>query len=195
MRSKQQIITTYLADRWYKKTLIITNEKQDCYDDIQSVEMTICSGFVENVKIGCIFETIAWPFRCKTFDLIILDSSFIKNKKYSKEILSQLYFCLSDDGEIIVAGTYDIRAYSLASKFIASGFLSKKIELIEESNNILVNICSRFVSKKFVVIFKKDKMFYISGVDVASIINKTTKSGICNGISAKQTCREHYEQK
>ena len=58
-----------------------------------------------------------------------------------------------------------------------------------------MNLCKRCLSKQFVAIFKKDKIFDISGLDVADIFSKATKRSICGGISAKQTCRDNYEKK
>jgi hypothetical protein len=195
MATKKQIMTSYLKDRWYKKTLIITNKRKCSYEYINSVEMTVCSGYIKNNDVGCTFDTVAWPFRCKTFDLIILDGAYLKQKKHSQNILSQLYFCLSDDGDVIIAGTKDIRPYALVSRFITSGFLTKKLELVSKSNNIISSIFKRIISKRFVAVFHKDKLFDISSVGVAEILNKTTSRTVYGGISAKHTCGDHYEKK
>ena len=61
------------------------------------------------------------------FDLIIYHE-FLKNSTSIKAILNQLYFCLSNDVKIIIAGSQNTRTYKFLSKLLTSGFLSKKIE-------------------------------------------------------------------
>ena len=195
MATKKQILISYLKDRWYKKTLIITNKSKCSYEYVNSVEMTVCSGYMKNHDVGCMFDTVAWPFRCKTFDLVILDGAYLKHKKDSQDILSQLYFCLSDDGDVIIADTKDIRPYALVSRFITSGFLTKKIELVGQSNNMILSVLKRIISKRFVAVFHKDKLFDISGVGVSDIINKTASRTVYGGISAKNTCGDNCEKK
>ena len=73
--------------------------------------MISCSGYLSiGVKTGCIFDVGAWPFDSDYFDLIILDHEFLQDKADIRALLNQLHCCLSDDGEIIVAGSQNILA-------------------------------------------------------------------------------------
>ena len=137
MNVKERIITGYLAQRWYKKALIITSNDHSYLDRINVLRKVVCTGYLKTQhQKGCVFDVEAWPFEHKFFDLIILDQSFLSCSKQMKSSLQQLHFCLADDGEVIAACTGDTRLYKLLSKFLANGFVSKKIQLINPTGNI-----------------------------------------------------------
>ena len=202
MIKKEQIIAKYLSHRWYKKTLVITsgenaNKSASCFYGINSLKTVVCSGYLKTQnEIGCIFELDAWPFEYKCFNLVIIDESFVEGSQWVKALLEQIHFCLSDDGEVIIAGTKNIRAYSLISRFISNGFVNKKIELINSNENIVMNLVKRFFSKNFVALFKKDNFFNVANLEINNLIKKTTKSKVYRRINAREVCKKDcYERK
>ncbi|KEI35651.1 hypothetical protein FRA_31c04720 [Francisella sp. W12-1067] len=195
MTAKDRIIIKYLQQRWYKKTLVITGLECNYSGNIRSLKTVVCSGYLETGENGCIFDIHAWPFESRFFDLIIIDSAFVDSRQKQKALLKQLYFCLSDDGEIIVAGTTNIRAYRLVSKFLSSGFLSKKIELLTNSDSAFINLFKRIFSKKFVAFFKKDNFFKIDPLEISELLEKPAKCKAYSGASAKSIYKGYYEKK
>ncbi|QIV95846.1 hypothetical protein EDC55_10531 [Allofrancisella inopinata] len=195
MTAKDRIIIKYLQQRWYKKTLVITSLECNYSSNIRSLKTVVCSGYLETGKKGCIFNIHAWPFEPRFFDLIIIDSAFVDSKQEQKALLKQLYFCLSDDGEIIVAGTTNIRAYNLVSKFLSNGFLNKKIELLINSESVLIDLFKRIFSKKFVAFFKKDNFFKIDPVEISELLEKPVKCKTYRGVGAKEIYKGCYEKK
>lgn len=156
MTNKERIITRYLSQRWYKKALIITPKEQNYFYKINVLKLVACSGYLKNEPpLGCVFDVEAWPFEHKFFDLIILDESFINCPALMKAIFNQLHFCLADDGEVIVACSGNISLYSLLSRFISNGFISKRVRLINYTGNFIVNMFKRIFSKYFVVVLKR----------------------------------------
>jgi len=191
MQTKEKIIVKYLHNRWYKKALVISDVKQSYLNNIHSLKIVACSGYLTtDTKVGCSFDVAAWPFYCKYFDLIILDHKFLQDKSDIKALLNQLHFCLSDDGEIIIAGSENIRAYNLFSKFLASGFLSIKIELVNTKNNVFIDFAKRMFSKDFVAFFKKDNFFKLDLLEVSSLVKKKIGYKVCNSTSVKKSIRE-----
>lgn len=191
MQTKEKIIVKYLHNRWYKKTLVISNLEQRYLNNMHSLKIVTCSGYLAvDTKNGCVFDVDAWPFYSNYFDLIILDHEFLQDNASVKALLNQLHFCLSDDGEIIIAGTNNTRAYKLFSRFLASGFLSIKIELINATNNVFIDFIKRMVSKNFVAFFKKDNFFKLDPLEVSSLIKKNTSYKVCPSASIKESMRE-----
>ncbi|AJC48806.1 class I SAM-dependent methyltransferase [Allofrancisella guangzhouensis] len=195
MTVKDRIIIKYLQQRWYKKTLVITNLACNYASKIKSLKTVICSGYLETNKNGCIFDICAWPFEPRFFDLIIIDGAFVDARQEQKALLNQLYFCLSDDGEIIVAGTTNVRAYRLVSKFLSNGFLNKKIELLINSDSALINLFKRIFSKKFIAFFKKDNFFKIDPLEVSELFEKPAKCEAYSSVNAKGIYKDSYEKK
>ena len=191
MRTKEKVIIGYLYNRWYKKTLIISDIEQPYSKKIHSLKILACSGYLtKNSQKGCIFDVGAWPFYSGYFDLIIVDHEFIQDKIEIKAWLNQLHFCLSDDGEIIVAGSQNIRAYKLFSKFLTNGFLSKKIELINITDSIFINFAKRILSKDFVAFFKKDNFFKLDPLEISGLVKKKINYKICASTNIKESVRE-----
>ena len=195
MQTKERVIVKYLYNRWYKKALIISDVEQTYQNKINSLKMVACSGYLTtDTKKGCVFDVRAWPFYSDYFDLIILDHAFLQDKADIKTLLNQLHFCLSDDGEIIVAGSQNIRAYKLFSKFLTNGFLNKKIELINATENIFIDFFKRMLSKNFVAFFKKDSFFKLDPLEIYSLVKKEINYKVCSSISIKESVREEkYE--
>ncbi|WP_150467738.1 class I SAM-dependent methyltransferase [Francisella sp. SYW-9] len=196
MNVKERIITGYLAKRWYKKALIITNKDHDYLDRINVLKKVVCSGYLKSEhQKGCVFDVEAWPFEHKFFDLIILDQSFLSCSKQMRSLLQQLHFCLADDGEVIVSCTGDIRLYKLLSKFLANGFVSKKIQLINPTGNIFIDLFKRIVSKNFVVIFKKDNYFIVDGLKVSDLVTESKKKRVYSGNCVKEIYGDIHKKK
>lgn len=194
--SKEKIIVKYLHNRWYKRALVISDAEQLYLNKIHSLNLVACSGYLATTsKSGCIFDVKAWPFSKLYFDLIILDHKFLQhNNIVIKELLNQLHLCLSDDGEVIVAVSQDIRIYRLFSKFLTNGFLSKKIELINSSDNIFINSLKRVFSKNFVAVFKKDSFFKLAPLEVSSLLKKEMNYKVCSSTNIKKAAREKYNE-
>ena len=191
MQAKEKIIVKYLHNRWYRKTLVISDAEQLYLNKINSLKKISCSGYLSTgVKTGCIFDVGAWPFYSDYFDLIILDHEFLQDKADIRALLNQLHFCLSDDGEIIVAGSQNILACRLFSKFLARGFLSKKIELINPTDNIFINFAKRILSKDFVAFFKKDNFFKLDPLEISSLVKKGINYKVCTSTNIKKSVRE-----
>ena len=191
MQTKEKVIVKYLHNRWYKKVLVISDAKQSYLNNIHSLKIVACSGYLTaDPKIGCSFDVGAWPFYSEYFDLIILDHEFLQDKVAIKALLNQLHFCLSDDGEIIVAGSQNIRAYKLFSKFLAGGFLSKKIELINTTDNLFIGFAKRMLSKDFVAFFKKDSFFKLDPLEISSLVKKGINYKVCTSANIKESVRE-----
>ena len=133
-------------------------------------------------------------FKSDFFDLIIIDHAFLDSKLDVNALLKQLHFCMADDGDVIVAGTQNIRAYNLVSKFLANGFLSKNLHLTSKSDIFVVNIVKRLLSKYFVAVFKKDVFFRFDGLEVKALLEKkiACKKAYSNA-NIKQV-KEQYEK-
>ncbi|QWU99978.1 class I SAM-dependent methyltransferase [Francisella salimarina] len=199
MTNKERIITRYLSQRWYKKALIITPKEQNYFYKINVLKLVACSGYLKNEpSLGCVFDVEAWPFEHKFFDLIILDESFINCPALMKAIFNQLHFCLADDGEVIVACSGNISLYSLISRFISNGFISKRVRLINYTGNFIVNMFKRIFSKYFVVVFKKDNYFSVDPLSVGELIKEPTKSEVAkiySGGCAKEVYGNFHKEK
>lgn len=196
MTNKERIIIRYLNQRWYKKALVITESDQDYLSKINVLKLVCCSGYLRTANpIGCTFDIDAWPFDYKFFDLIILDESFVGSSKQAKALLNQLYFCLADDGEVVVACSGNIRSYKLASMFLANGFISKNLRLINATNNFIVNMIKRVVSKNFVMIFKKDNFFTVDPLKVKDLVEKPVKKKVYSGGCARELYGNIQEKK
>lgn len=173
MLVKEKIIARYLHNRWYKKALVISLSEPEYLDKIHSLNLVFCTGYLDEARFkGCRFDLSAWPFENSFFDLIIIDHIFLKDKEDINILLKQLHFCMADDGDVIITGTENIRAYNLVSKFLAHGFLSKNLHLISKSNNIVMNLVKRLLSKNFVAVFKKDVFFKFDGLEVKELLEK-----------------------
>lgn len=187
MINKERIIIRYLGQRWYKKTLIVTTEKQEYFNRIHTLKLVVCSGYLEiQQPIGCVFDIDAWPFDHKYFDLIILDDAINEDSKKMNGLLSQLHFSLAEDGEVVVVSTQNTRLYKLISKFLANGFITKRLRLINYTNNFIVNFIKRIISKNFVVVFKKDNFFTATHLNVEELVKKPIKSKVYNSGCAKE---------
>ena len=191
MQAKEKIIVKYLHNRWYKKTLFISDTEQLYLKNIHSLKMVSCSGYLTtDSQNGCIFDVGAWPFYRDYFDLIIIDHEFLQDKSDIKALLNQLHFCLSDDGEVIVAGSQNIRAYKLVSRFLANGFLSKNIELVNVADNIFIDFARKILSKDFVAFFKKDTFFKLDPLEISSLVKKGINYKIYTSANIKESVRE-----
>lgn len=196
MDVKERIITGYLAQRWYKKALIITNNDDSYLDRINVLKKVVCSGYLKTEsQKGCIFDIEAWPFEHKFFDLIILDQSSLSCSRQMKSLLQQLHFCLADDGKVIVACSGDIRIYKVLSKFLANGFISKKVQLINPTRNIFIDLFKRIVSKNFVAIFKKDNYFIVDGLKVSDLVSESEKKRVYSGNCVKEIYGDIHKEK
>jgi ribonuclease HI len=194
MQTKEKVIVIYLQNRWYKKTLVISDTKQLYLNNINSLNLIYCSGYLNlDLEIGCVFDIKAWPFLKNYFDLIIIDHKFLEDNSNVKAMLNQLYSCLSDGGEIIIAGSQNIRAYKLLSKFLASGFLSKKIELVNATDNIVVNFLKRILSKNFVAFFKKDHFLKLDSLKISDLFKKKMNYKVCRNVSIKESLRKNMK--
>ncbi len=191
MHIKERIIVKYLHNRWHKKTLVISSVEQNYLNNIHSLNIVTCSGYITNsIKRGCVFDVGAFPFYSGYFDLIIIDHEFLQDNSSIKALLNQLHFCLSDDGEIIVAGSKNIRAYKLYSKFLTSGFLSKKIELINATDNICINFAKKILSKNFLGFFTKDNFFKLEPLEISSLVKNKISYRVCSSTNIKESVRE-----
>ncbi|MED7789246.1 class I SAM-dependent methyltransferase [Francisella sp. 19X1-34] len=196
MSVKERIITGYLAKRWYKKALIITSKDHSYLDRINVLKKVVCSGYLKTEsQKGCVFDVEAWPFEHKFFDLIILDQSFLSCSKQMKSLLQQLHFCLADDGEVIATCSGDIRLYKLLSKFLANGFVSKKVQLVNPTGNVFIDLFKRIVSKNFVVIFKKDNYFIVDGLKVSDLVSESKKKRVYSGNCVKEIYGDIHKKK
>ncbi|MED7819342.1 MULTISPECIES: class I SAM-dependent methyltransferase [unclassified Francisella] len=196
MNIKERIIIRYLAQRWYKKALVITNNDQAYLDNINVLKKVVCSGYLKTqYKKGCIFDVEAWPFEYKFFDLVVLDQNFSCCFKEMKALLKQLHFCLADDGEVIVACSGDVRLYRIVSKFLANGFVSKKVQLINPTGNIFIDLFKRVISKNYVVIFKKDNFFIVDGLKVSDLVTESGKKRAYRGECAKEIYGDFQQKK
>ncbi|AIT10196.1 hypothetical protein LO80_09590 [Candidatus Francisella endociliophora] len=196
MTNKERIIIRYLGQRWYKKALIISASKQVYFSKINALKLVVCSGYLQKENpVGCKFAIDAWPFEHKFFDLIILDDSLVDCPKQMKSLLEQLHFCLADDGEVIVASTGKVRLYKVVSKFLANGFLSRKLHLINYTNNFVVNITKKIISKNFVVVFKKDNFFTTNVLNVEELVKKPAKNKVYSGGCVSREVYEHIQEK
>ena len=191
MQNKEKIIVKYLHNRWYKKTLIISGVEQLYFNNINSLKMVACSGYLTtDTKKGCVFNVREWPFYRHYFDLIILDHEFLQDNTSIKALFNQLHFCLSEGGEIIVAGSQNIRAYKLLLKFLTYGFLSEKVELINVTDNIFIDFLKRLLSKDFVAFFRKDNFFKLDPLEISSLVKKEIKYKVCASTNIKESVRE-----
>ncbi|ASG68209.1 hypothetical protein fh0823_11510 [Francisella halioticida] len=196
MKVKERIIVRYLAQRWYKKALIVTGNDDGYLDRINVLKKVVCSGYLKTQQQkGCVFSVKAWPFEHKFFDLVILDQSSLSSPKEVKALLKQLHFCLADDGEVIVACSGDIRLYKVLSKFLANGFVSKEVQLINPTGNIFIDLFKRIVSKNFVVIFKKDNYFIVDGLKVSDLVTESGKKQAYRGECAKEIYGDVQQKK
>ena len=196
MIKKERIITRYLSQRWYKKALIITATESNYFHNINVLKLVVCSGYLKNQSpLGCVFDIEAWPFEHKFFDLIILDESFVSCPKQMKALFNQLHFCLADDGEVIVACTGGISIYGLLSRFLANGFTSKKVRLINYTNNLIVNMIKRIISKNYVVVFKKDNYFKVNALNVGELVDEPIKAKIYSGGCAREVYGNFQKEK
>ncbi|APC91843.1 MULTISPECIES: class I SAM-dependent methyltransferase [Francisella] len=196
MIKKERVITRYLSQRWYKKALIITATESNYFHKINVLKLVACSGYLKvDSPLGCIFDIEAWPFEYKYFDLIILDESFVSCPKQMKALFNQLHFCLADDGEVIVACLGGISLYGLLSRFLANGFSSKKVRLINYTNNFIVNMLKRIISKNYVVVFKKDNYFRVDALNVSELVNEPIKAKIYSGGCARKVYGNFQKEK
>lgn len=196
MIKKERIITRYLSQRWYKKALIITATESNYFHNINVLKLVVCSGYLKNHSpLGCVFDIEAWPFENKFFDLIILDESFVSCPKQMRALFNQLHFCLSDDGEVIVACVGGISIYGLLSRFLANGFISKKVRLINYTNNFIVNMIKKIVSKNYVVVFKKDNYFRVDALNVSELVDEPIKAKVYSGGCAREIYGSFQKEK
>ena len=79
--TRDTILRDYLKNKWFKKTLVISHEKLDVFDSINSLHNIYVTGFLDTqLPKGCIFDAKCWPFDYNFFDLIILDNAFCKHR-------------------------------------------------------------------------------------------------------------------
>ncbi|MDE4967852.1 class I SAM-dependent methyltransferase, partial [Francisella tularensis subsp. holarctica] len=78
--------------------------------------------------------------------------------------------------EVIVDCVVGISLYGFLSRFLAIGFTSKKVRLINYTNNFIVNIIKKIFSKNYVVVFKKDNYFRVDPLNVSEIVDKPLKA-------------------
>ena len=196
MLNKERIITRYLSQRWYKKALIITATESNYFHNINVLKLVACSGYLKTQPpLGCVFDIEAWPFEHKFFDLIILDESFVSCPKQMRALFNQLHFCLADDGEVIVACLGGISLYGILSRFLANGFSSKKISLINYTNNFIVNMLKKIISRNYVVVFKKDNYFRVDALNVSELVDEPIKAKIYSGGCAREVYGNFQKEK
>lgn len=196
MTKKERIIVKYLSQRWYKKALVITESERNYFGKIKVLKFIACSGYLDVEKpLNCIFDVEAWPFEYKFFDLIILDESLVNCPKQMNALLNQLHFCLADDGEVIVACSGSIRLYKLISKFLANGFISEKLSLVNVTDNFMVNTVKKIISKNFVMVFKKDNFFTANVLKVEDFVGKSVKSKVYSGGCAREVYGDIQKEK
>ena len=196
MLNKERIITRYLSQRWYKKALIIIATESNYFHNMNVLKLVACSGYLKTrPPLGCVFDIEAWPFEHKFFDLIILDESFVNCPKQMRALFNQLHFCLADDGEVIVACLGGISLYGILSRFLANGFSSKKVSLINYTNNFIVNMLKKIISRNYVVVFKKDNYFRVDALNVSELVDEPIKAKIYSGGCAREVYGNFQKEK
>ncbi|MDE4969994.1 class I SAM-dependent methyltransferase, partial [Francisella tularensis subsp. holarctica] len=74
-----------------------------------------------------------------------------------------------------------ISLYGLLSRFLANGFTSKKVRLINYTINFIVNIIKKIISKNYVVVFKKDNYCRVDPLKVSELVDKPLKANVYSG--------------
>lgn len=192
---RHQILLQELQHRYYKKALVISKDKLEIFDDINSLHKMNVTGFltVDNPK-GAVFDVDSWPFKHKFFDLIILDNALYSHKSSLKDILAQIHFCLTDDGDFVVSSSKGFFMAELVPKTLANGFVVRKLKPVYKAKNIIMKVLTGFATKEFVAFFRKTKSFDIN-LNPISILEKTAQTKTANSISTNIDCKEKNGRK
>ena len=79
--TRSNVLQQHLKNKWFKRTLVISPEKIEIFDNINTLHSIYVTGFLENcIPKGCIFSVDCWPFDHNFFDLIILEDAMYMHR-------------------------------------------------------------------------------------------------------------------